>query len=182
MRFLIASIASLLGAAAASGQVNDGAKYSPLKAINRDNVSRLAVAWTFHTGDMYAGSKGGLRGKQSAFETTPLFADNTLFITTPFGRVIALEPETGAQKWAFDPVVDKQAGWGDFANRGVASWLSPEGKRRIFVATIDARLFALDGGTGRPLPDFGNDGHIDLKQGLRLPVKEKSEYEETSAP
>jgi quinoprotein glucose dehydrogenase len=56
------------------------------------------------------------------------------------------------------------------------------GKRRLFVATIDARLFALDAGTGRPIPTFANDGHYDLTQGLRLPPKGKSEFEETSAP
>jgi quinoprotein glucose dehydrogenase len=104
-------------------QTNDGTKYSPLNAINRQNVDKLAPAWTFHSVDMYAGNKGGLRGKQSAFETTPLFVDNTLFITTAFGRVIALDPESGKEKWAFDPEVDRQAGWGDFANRGVATWL-----------------------------------------------------------
>ncbi|MDQ1472521.1 MAG: quinoprotein glucose dehydrogenase, partial [Bryobacterales bacterium] len=166
----------------AGAQVNDGAKYSPLAAINRANVDKLAVAWTFHTGDMYLGAKGGLRGKQSAFETTPLFADNTLFITTAFGRVIALEPETGKQKWAFDPQIDQRAGWGDFANRGVATWVDPAGRRRIFIGTIDARLFALDAITGRPIPGFADEGHYDLKQGLRLPVQDKSEYEETSAP
>ena len=182
MRLLRAVLFLSLFCAPLTGQVNDGAKYSPLDTINRSNVDRLTVAWTFHTGDLYVGAKGGLRGKQSAFETTPLYADNTLFITTPFGRVIALEPETGKQKWAFDPHIDQQAGWGDFANRGVATWVSPEGKRRVFVATIDARLFALNAATGQPLPDFANDGHLDLKQGLRLPVKAPWEYEETSAP
>ncbi len=178
--------AIVIGLLAASGllpgQINDGAKYSPLESINRTNVANLAVAWTFHAGDMYLGEKGGLRGKGSAFETTPLFADNTLFITTAFGRVIALEPETGKQKWAFDPKVDQQAGWGDFANRGVATWVDPQGNRRIFIATIDARLFALDAVTGRPIPSFAKEGSIDLTQGLRLPVRNKSEYEETSAP
>src|SRR5258708_5381553 len=160
-----------------------GTKYSPLDLINRSNVNKLAVAWTFHTGDIYAGSRGGLRGRASAFETTPLYVDGTLFVTTPFGRVIALEPETGKQIWAFDPHIDKQAGYGDFANRGVATWRQPDtGKRRIFIATVDARLFALDAITGAPLPDFADDGHIDLRQGLRLPPKEKSEYEETSPP
>jgi quinoprotein glucose dehydrogenase len=160
-----------------------GTKYSPLALIDRANVGKLAAAWTFHTGDLYAGSQGGLRGKASAFETTPIYVDGKLFVTTPFGRVIALEPETGRQIWAFDPHVDIQAGYGDFANRGVAIWRQPNtGKRRIFVATIDARLFALDAATGTPLPDFANDGHLDLRQGLRLPPKEKSEYEETSPP
>src|SRR5437660_10462019 len=113
-RYLAACFAIL--APLTLAQVNDGAKYSPLSAINRDHVDQLAVAWTFHSGDMYLGAKGGLRGKQSAFETTPLFVDDTLFITTAFGRVIALEPETGKTKWAFDPKINKQAGWGDFAN------------------------------------------------------------------
>ena len=160
-----------------------GTKYSPLSIINRDNIRQLHVAWTFHTGDIYAGSKGGLRGKQSAFETTPLFVDGTLFITTPFGRVISLNPETAKQNWAFDPHIDQRAGYGDFANRGAAVWRDPgTGKRVIFIATIDARLFALDADTGTPRPDFANDGHIDLTMGLRIPVRNKSEYEETSPP
>ncbi len=178
VRYLIAIPLAL----SLSAQVNDGAKYSSLSLIDRSNVSRLTVAWTFHAGDLYRGEKGGLRGKQSAFETTPLFADNTLFITTAFGRVIALEPETGKQRWAFDPKVDQQAGWGDFANRGVATWVDASGNRRLFVATIDARLIALDAATGQPIPSFAKEGSIDLRQGLRIPPKTKSEYEETSAP
>jgi quinoprotein glucose dehydrogenase len=148
-----------------------------------NNVSRLAVAWTFHTEDMYAGSKGGLRGKASAFECTPLFADGTLFVTTAFGRVIALEPETGKQKWAFDPKINRSAGYGDFVNRGVSTWVDPATKKRtLFIGTIDARLIALDAATGQPLPGFGNEGQIDLKKGLRLPVRSDHEYEETSPP
>jgi quinoprotein glucose dehydrogenase len=179
---LLCTLTFCVAPAPVFSQVNDGTKYSPLDSVNRNNVDKLTVAWTFHTGDMYLGEKGGLRGKGSAFETTPLFADNTLYVTSAFGRVIALEPETGAQKWAFDPKVDQQAGWGDFANRGVAAWVDPQGRRRIFIATIDARLFALDAATGRPVPSFAKDGYIDLTTGLRLPVKHKSEYEETSAP
>jgi quinoprotein glucose dehydrogenase len=167
----------------ALAQVNDGAKYSPLKQIDLSNVSRLEQAWVFHSGDSYEGSRGGLRGKASAFETTPLFADSTLYITTAFGRVIALEPETGKQKWAFDPKVDIKAGYGDFVNRGAATWVNPATKKRtVYIATIDARLIALDATTGVPLPAFANEGQIDLKKGLRLPVKNASEYEETSPP
>ena len=152
-------------------------------AVSAQTQDKYPVAWTFHVGDMYAGSKGGLRGKASAFETTPVYADGTLYVTTAFGRVIALDPDAGTQKWAFDPHVDTQAGYGDFANRGAATWRDAKtGKRTIFIATIDARLFALDSATGHPLPGFAKDGHVDLKQGLRLPVKDPSEYEETSAP
>jgi quinoprotein glucose dehydrogenase len=160
------------------GRDSGGTKFSPLAIVNRQNVSNLKVAWTFHTGDLYE-PKGG--GRKSQFECTPLFVDGTLFVTTAFGRVIALDPDSGRQRWSYDPKVDITAGYGDFANRGVATW-SDGHQRRIFVATIDARLIALDASTGRPFPDFGDNGQINLKNGLRIPVKDVSEYEETSPP
>ncbi|MEP6715730.1 MAG: pyrroloquinoline quinone-dependent dehydrogenase [Terriglobia bacterium] len=167
----------------AAAQTPDGARYFPFRQVNRSNVARLKVAWTFHTGDIYVGSRGGLRGKASAFESTPLYVGGVLYVTTPFGRVIALDAEHGTQKWAFDPHIDQRAGYGDFANRGVAQWLDPKSHRRtLFIGTIDGRLFAIDAASGRPLPNFANDGGIDLKKGLRLPVQEAGEYEETAAP
>src|SRR5262245_43067664 len=76
------------------------ARFSPLTQINRDNVSKLTVAWTFHTGDVSDG-KGNRR--RSGFETTPIVVDETLFLTTGFNRIIALDPITGTERWAFDP-------------------------------------------------------------------------------
>ena len=72
-------------------------RFSPLAQINRDNVSKLTVAWTFHTGDI---SDGRGDRRRSGFETTPIVVDNTLYLTTGFNRVIALDPATGAQRWA----------------------------------------------------------------------------------
>src|SRR5271155_2706370 len=96
-----------------------GMRYSPLKQINVDNVKNLTVAWTYHVGDISDG-KGVAR--RSGFETTPILVDGTLFLTTPFNRVIALDPETGKEKWTFDPMVDIVAGYGDgLINRGVAT-------------------------------------------------------------
>src|SRR5579859_5344596 len=69
-----------------------GMRYSPVGQINRQNVARLKVAWTYHTGDVADGAKGRNR---SGFETTPIFVDGKLFLTTPFNRVIALDGETG---------------------------------------------------------------------------------------
>ena len=118
----------------------------------------------------------------------PLYVDNTLYVTSAFGRVIALDPETGKPKWSFDPKTDVSAGWGDFANRGVATWLDPKRKagepcrRRIFVAPIDARLFAIDAANGAACADFGEQGMIDLRQGLRRPPRSKDEYQTTSPP
>ena len=84
-----------------------GTKYSSLDQINRENVSRLKVAWTYHTGDI---SDGSLYPVRSSFECTPLVLDGVLYLTTPFSRVVALEAETGKPLWAFDPKLDKQIG------------------------------------------------------------------------
>jgi quinoprotein glucose dehydrogenase len=144
-----------------------GMRYSPLTQINRDNVSTLKVAWTFHTGDV---SEGRGNRKRSGFETTPLLVDGTLYLTTPFNRVIALDPETGTQRWAYDPKIDLDGDYGDgLVNRGVATWLDsarPSGqpcRRRIFEATQDARLVAVDAAKGSPCADFGKDGQVNLR-------------------
>src|SRR5262249_6613722 len=126
--------------------------------------------------------------RKSAFETTPIVVENTMYLTTPFNRVVALDPETGAEKWSFDPKIDLHAPYSEgLINRGVSQWSDPskmEGdacRRRIFLATIDARLFALDAATGGPCADFGAGGQIDLSRGVANIVR-RGEYEETSAP
>jgi len=144
-----------------------GMRYSHLAQVNRDTVSKLKVAWTFHTGDISDGKNGG---KRSGFESTPILVDGTLFLTTPFNRVIALDPATGTQRWAFDPEIDRSLDYGDgLINRGVATWLDsahsakqPCG-RRIFEATLDARLIALDSATGKPCTGFGDRGQVNLR-------------------
>src|SRR6516225_8906282 len=80
-----------------------GMRYSPLTQVNRDNVSKLKVAWVFHTGDVSDGKHGKQR---TGFETTPILVDGILFFTTGFNRVIAADPETGKQKWSYDPKID----------------------------------------------------------------------------
>lgn len=144
-----------------------GMRYSPLDQINRGNVDKLKVAWTFHTGDISDGSAGR---KRSGFETTPILVDGTLYLTSSFNRVFALNPETGELRWTYDPKIDQTWQSGDgLINRGVATWLDPAGQlgkpclRRIFEATIDARLVALDAATGVPCSDFGNKGQISLR-------------------
>jgi quinoprotein glucose dehydrogenase len=143
-----------------------GMRHSSLSQINRENVSKLKVAWIYHTGDISEGKDGR---KRSGFETTPLLVDGKLFLTTPFNRVIALDPTTGKELWAYDPKIDQGLNYGDgLINRGAATWLDPSRaanavcKRRIFESTLDARLIALDATTGVPCPDFGSSGEISL--------------------
>lgn len=160
-----------------------GMRYSPLAQINRTNVSSLKVAWTFHVGDI---SDGGGHQKRSGLETTPILVDGTLYLTTAFNRVFALDPETGKQRWVYDPMTEIGGDYGDgLINRGVTTWLDParaKGKpcrRRIFEATLDARLIALDSATGEPCRDFGNHGQVSLRDVARYVP---GQYHMTSPP
>ena len=143
-----------------------GARYSPLTQVTAANVERLKVAWTFHTGDATPGEGGTPR---SGFESTPLVVDGTLYVTTAFNRIIALDPDTGAQRWSYDPHVPLGGDYGDgLVNRGVATWVDPRAaadtpcRRRMFEATVDARLVAVDAKTGRPCAAFGRAGEVVL--------------------
>jgi quinoprotein glucose dehydrogenase len=161
----------------AYGRDAGGERYSPLDDVNRANVASLQIAWTFRTGDAYQPP----RGRPTAFEATPLYVDGTLYLSTPLGRVIALDPVSGRQRWAFDAKVPRDAGYGDFASRGVSTWQRGR-ERRIFVATIDARLIALNAATGEPVQTFGTAGTVDLRQGLRIAPTGFADYEVTSPP
>jgi quinoprotein glucose dehydrogenase len=167
------------------GRDPGGSRHSPLTQIDRANVARLEVAWTFHTGEAGVTPR---RGRPPALEATPLVVDGTMYLSTPLGRVIALDPATGRERWRYDPGVDSERGYGDFASRGVSYWRDARASasaacaRRIFMATIDARLVALDAGSGRPCPDFGSEGIVDLRRGLRVPPFEFQAFEMTSPP
>jgi quinoprotein glucose dehydrogenase len=167
------------------GHSPDGDRYSRLSQIDTRNVSRLEVAWRFHTGE---GAPEFKTRAPTALEVTPLVFRGTMYLSTPLGRVFALDPVTGVQRWVFDPQIDRSIQFGDFANRGVAIWLDNDaaaGSRcslRIFVATIDTRLIALDAATGAPCADFGTGGTVNLRDGLRNAPAFASEYEETSPP
>jgi quinoprotein glucose dehydrogenase len=162
-----------------------GSRYSPLAQIDKGNVGRLKVAWEYHTGDV---SDGTDNRRKSAFEATPIVSGGTMYVSTPFNRVVALDPETGKEKWSFDPRIDLHAPYSEgLINRGVTLWTdtrSAEGdlcRQRIFLATIDARLFALDAATGRPCTGFGAGGQVDLTRGISN-ILRRGEYQETSAP
>ncbi|MGH0032863.1 MAG: PQQ-binding-like beta-propeller repeat protein [Myxococcota bacterium] len=160
-----------------------GARHSPLTQIDADNVRHLEVAWTYRTGDVQDGSDGN--PVRSSFQNTPILVDGTLYLCTPFNRVIALDPETGEERWAWDPGVDRR-GMYLLNCRGVSSWLderAPEGavcRRRILTGTLDARLVALDARTGTPCQGFGENGTVDLRGGVG--DAKPGEYGVTSPP
>ncbi|MEP6551293.1 MAG: PQQ-binding-like beta-propeller repeat protein, partial [Gemmatimonadales bacterium] len=143
------------------------------------------MAWRFHTGE---GAPAFSTRSPTALEVTPLVFRGTMYLSTPLGRVFALDPVTGVQRWVYDPRIDRAVQYGDFVNRGVALWLDPAGAAgarcalRIFLATIDTRLIALDAATGTPCTDFGSSGTVQLRSGLRNAPGFAPEYEETSPP
>ena len=153
--------------------------------ITRDNVSRLQVAWTYRTGEADARFA---TTKPASFEATPIVVDGTMYVGTPLGRVIALDAATGQERWIFDPLIARNIQYDDFANRGVSTWLdeaAPTGtpcRRRIFAATAQSQLVALDARDGEPCRDFGANGIVDLKAGLRIPPFEPNAYSITSPP
>jgi quinoprotein glucose dehydrogenase len=161
-----------------------GGRFSPLTDITRENVAKLRVAWRYEHGDFW---EGGVllpvNGGTSA-ESTPIVVDGRLLVTTPANRVIALEPETGRELWTFDPKLERGRNYANmWINRGVAYWrdLAASGPcaARVFLATLDARLIALDAASGKPCSGFGADGTVDLLAGLS-PVHDAWEYNVTS--
>lgn len=133
----------------------DGDHYSSLKQIDRKNVQRLRQAWQFDTGE-----KGSI-------QTNPLVVGRTLFAYTPTQKVVALDAATGKLAWKFDSGIN-----GTQPARGL-SWWSDGKDNRLFAGVMNY-LYCLDPATGRPIKSFGEDGRIDLREGLREPYKEQS--------
>jgi quinoprotein glucose dehydrogenase len=165
-----------------------GQHYSSLDQIKRENVDSLTVAWTYRTGEL---GEGFARSSKLTFEATPVLAFGLLYLETATNIVIALDPETGVQKWRYDPKIDRMRHYSDAAARGVSLWEDTDPKRqgtkdpdscgnRVFVGTLDARLIALDAASGRPCADFGTGGQVDLTSNLR--IRDRGDYEVTSPP
>ena len=148
-----------------------GTRYAPLAQIDRGNVGELEVAWTYRTGEL---GEGFASRDKMAFEATPILAQGRLYLSTPLDTVIALDPATGEEIWRHDPAIDRTRRYAEATSRGVSSWQDPGAApdapcaHRIFVGTLDGRLIALDGATGRPCADFGDGGTVDLTVDVRL--------------
>jgi len=168
--FRIAAFAAGLADWPHYGNDPGGMRHSPLTDVTPANVSRLKVAWTYRTGDIVDGRI------RSSFQATPLLIDGTLFIVTPVNRIIALNPETGQERWKFDPQIERKGDYGDgLTCRGLASFRDPStGKVTLYVATQDGRLIAVAASDGRKL------GESSLTTGIEQ--KYRGEYHFTSPP
>jgi hypothetical protein len=160
-----------------------GLKYSPLTSIDRSNVSKLAVAWTWKTGEQPIAASGTtLAARPGQFQVTPLAIGDTLYLSTPFNRVVALDASTGRQLWSYDPrayEAGQPSNGTGLVHRGVATW--SDGKERRILMASRWRLIALDAATGRPISSFGANGEVDLTADILWSV-EKKHYTNTSPP
>lgn len=161
-----------------------GARYSPLTQITPENVRALEVAWTYRTGDV---SDGSVYPRKSAFQTTPILFRGTLYLSTAFSRVVALDPETGEERWTYDPGLDLTVRYAEhLTSRGVTAWADPKAApdapcaARIFLPVLDARIVALDAVTGHPCAEFGENGQVDLK--IDVGEIDEGQYVLTSPP
>ena len=155
-----------------------GGRFSAATQITPENVGRLEQAWVYRTGDMRRAGEHPITypngkvmpGLASSWQLTPLLVNGRLYGCTAFNRVFALDAATGAELWSYDPGVDisREA----LVNcRGVSSWQDPQDaggscSHRIITSTMDSRLIALDGTTGKPCDDFGDGGVVNLRSGI----------------
>jgi quinoprotein glucose dehydrogenase len=161
-----------------------GSRYSAASQITRDNLSHLHSAWQFHVPALNT-TRTGL--EDASFESTPVLLGETLYFTSPFDEVFALNAMTGQQIWYRDPHVSTQDGM-LVTSRGVALWpaaaTTPDAAHlcatRVFFGTLDARLIALDAATGTLCKDFGTSGEVDLRIGAH--ISSAGGYGLTSAP
>jgi quinoprotein glucose dehydrogenase len=161
------------------GNDKGGMRFSPLAQIDRSNVSKLRVAWEYHTRDAAEGT---------TIECTPVVVDGVMYVTTVRTRVVALEAASGAERWSYDPYAGPppRGGWNRASggvNRGVAYWSDGGDARRVLVGLSDGRLLSLDAKTGKPDPAFGDGGYVDLRNGYADERDlSKLPYGPTSAP
>lgn len=161
-----------------------GNRYSAQRAITRDNVSKLKLAWEYKTGDANRSKELRL---SSATEGTPILVDDSLIFCTPYNEIIALNPGTGGEKWRFDPKIKlNQEPANQFVCRGVAHWRDTSAQSaencisRIFMGTNDGRLVSIDASTGKLCADFGDHGGVTIDPGMDLVWP--GEFQITSPP
>ncbi|MDB5680772.1 MAG: quinoprotein glucose dehydrogenase [Sphingomonas bacterium] len=140
------------------GRTDDGARFAPFDQITPANVSGLKVAWTYRTGG--AGPN----------EAVPLQINDTLYLCTRDNVIVALDAETGALRWQYNPVLTARANGagcrGVSFHRQAAAVADQPCAARVITSTRDARLIAVDARDGQPCAGFGVNGVVDLRKGM----------------
>jgi len=158
-------------------------RYSPLTGIDRSNVGRLKEAWRWRTGEHnVAAGAGQLPARPGLFQASPVVIGDTMYLSTPYAAVAALDARTGHEIWRYDPEVwraGQPSNGTGFVHRGVATW-SDGKERRVFI-NARWKLIALDARTGKAIGSFGDSGVVDLVRDLRRPVN-RLQYTNTSPP
>ncbi|NKB31675.1 MAG: PQQ-binding-like beta-propeller repeat protein [Pseudomonadales bacterium] len=162
------------------GGDNGSRKYIPFEQISAENVNQLTTVWSWDSVDnetVAANIAGGnSRAVPASYKATPIVIDGVMFAPTSFGRVVALDAKTGAQRWMFDTrawEAGRPPNLG-YNTRGVAYW-EGNNKRRILFATNDSFLWSLNAETGQPDSGFGDNGRVDLSLGLGREI-DKEQY------
>jgi quinoprotein glucose dehydrogenase len=158
-------------------------RWSPVSNVNRDNVSQLRLAWSWKTGEHAIPAGPDQKpARPGLFQASPVVIHDTMYLSTPYAAVAALDARTGRELWKYDPEVwrgGQPSNGTGFVHRGVATWTDGH-TRRVFI-NARWKLVALDAATGKPIPSFGDAGEVDLVKQLRRPVN-KLHYTNTSPP
>ncbi len=165
------------------GNTTHGDRFAALDQINKQNVNQLEVAWTAHTGDIPQSNGSGAED-----QNTPLQVGDTLFVCTPYSKVLALDVDSGKEKWRYDskataPNWQRCRGLGYYEDAQAVPVPAAQPAacaRRLFLPTTDARLIAINADNGQPCADFGDNGAVDLSIGMGE-VK-PGYYQQTSTP
>ncbi|MCW3110588.1 MAG: Pyrrolo-quinoline quinone, partial [Segetibacter sp.] len=154
---------------------NTKSRYSTLSQVNKRNVSQLKVSWTYRSGDFSQDLK-------TTIECNPIIVNGVLYASTPALKLVAVNAATGKEIWRFDPLpaevlqelrtkekINIVPGTGYWVNRGMKYWENGNDKRIYYSAGI--YMFAFNANTGKLISSFGDNGKIDLRQGLNRDVK-----------
>ena len=158
-------------------------RWSAVADVNRSNVNQLEVAWTWRTGERaVAAAPGQKPARPGQFQASPVVIGDTMYVSTAYAAVAALNARTGEEFWRYDPEVwrgGQPSNGTGFVHRGVATWQNGN-DRRVFI-NARWKLIALDARTGKPIPTFGQAGQVNLTRTLRRPV-DTLHYTNTSPP